>query len=261
MAAILGTGAEIAPVVAADKLEEASPDAWISALHDGELSKQERLRIAPELAKDRAALAEITAYAELGRLIRSMVHQEVQLGQLDAIWPAVSDAIGLESPCHVPGWEPIGAALREAVADRSQLTAGDQREMADHVMTALPQPRSQPAELDLSPDTPSAAPAVAWWRGLLGPALAVMAVALVMVSLIQNGSEVGPGPGPVIDEIEIFELASANHAEIEEIETAEGVMLHVLQSEDGGPMILMLKEITDQQVDDEGWDSIDWEEI
>lgn len=267
MAAILGEAPAAAPVAAADLLETASPEAWISALHDGELPIQERLRIAAELPGDRAALSEISAYAELGRLVRSTLQAEDRKAQLDGVWAAVADGIGLEGPEHVPGWEPVGEALRHAVAARGVLTAGQERELADHVMAALPQPKPEPAALELAPD-PSAGPvSVSWWQGLFLPALAMVSAAVLLVTFVQTGSgvvPVAPGgdPGTTVYQEEAFELASANDAELEDFVSSDGVTLQVLQSEGGGPMILMIEEVSpDQLAEDAGWDDIEWEEL
>ncbi len=258
MASILEEASPEASAETVDKLEVASPEAWVSALHDGELSVEERLRIANELPGDQRALAELTAYAEIGRMVRQALREETRQVSLEQVWPKVAGSIGLESPDHVPGWEPVAAALRTAVATRSELTLGEQRELADHVMAALPQETMEPVELNLAPDPSNAA--LPWWRGVVGPGLALVAVALFMVSWVQTGGEAPGTPG--IDSMEeVFELASANDAELEDFEMADGVMLHVLQAEEGGPMILMLEEVSDSHREDDGWEDIDWEEI
>lgn len=264
MAAILGDAIATVPVAAAEIVEEASPEAWLSALHDGELAIEERLRIAGDLANDRAALNELTAYAEIGRLVKTALTEQTRKADLAPVWAAVAHGIGLEGPEHVPGWAPVGAALRAAIEDRAGLTAGEQVELADAVMSALPEPKPEPAEINLAPETEPETRTAPWWRQITLPALALATAAMGIMFVIQ-GSEVVPGPGVTAGNDrsveEAFELASVNHAELEEFETAEGVMLHVLQSEDGGPMILMLEEISDQQLDDQAWDDIEWEEI
>ena len=266
MAAILGEAPAEAPIAAAAQ-EEASPEAWISALHDGELPVEERLRIAEDLAGDRAALSELSAYAELGRLLKTAVSERSRRVELAPVWGAVAEGIGLEGAEHVPGWEPVSSALRQAITDRAALTPGEQVELADAVMSALPQPKPEPAEINLAPEAPEperqAAP---WWQLWALPA-AVMASALLLLFTLFSGTGPGvvEGPGAVANndrEIEeAFELASVNDAELEDFETAEGVMLHVLQAESGGPMILMLEELSDQDDEDAGWDDIEWEEI
>ncbi|GEM_PF-1473725 len=268
MAAILGDAPAEAPVAAADKLDQATTEAWISALHDGELPVEERLRIAAELPSDRAALSELTAYAELGRLVKTALKARTRKADLGPVWAAVAEGIGLEGPEHVPGWEPVGAAVRVAVAERAAQTAGEQIELADAVMAALPLPRATVAELNLDgePQPQSDSASVPWWQSMWAPAVLMAGAALALLLALQGGTDVMPSPGadPGGDRAseEAFELASVNDAELEEFETADGVMLHVLQAGDGGPMILMLEELpNDQQLEDEGWDAIEWEEI
>ncbi len=152
MAAILDEATEEAPVAAAEALEEASPEAWISALHDGELPVEERLRIAADLPQDRAALSELTAYAEIGRLVKTALTQEARQADLSPVWAAVAQGIGLDGPEHVPGWEPVGLALRAAIEDRARLTVGEGVELSAAIMAAIPEPQPGPVEINLDPE-------------------------------------------------------------------------------------------------------------
>jgi len=258
MAALADLEAPVATVAAAP-VEEAPSEAIYSALHDGELSAQERLRIAETLVNDRVALNALSAYAELGRLLRNTLKEATRSADLDGLWVGVARSIGLEDPERVPGWEPVSVALKAAVAERSQLTAGEQRELADAVMAALPAPVVEPVELDLA--AVETAPRPSWFRSLAGPALAMAAALLVVVGLLVPDADEVPGTATGPDDAEVFELAQANDAEIEELVLGDGLMIHVLQGEEeGAPMILVIEEQPTEDVEDP-WAQIEWEEL
>ncbi|MCB9793518.1 MAG: hypothetical protein H6741_12415 [Alphaproteobacteria bacterium] len=229
---------------------EADPAALLSALHDGELDAKRRLAVATGLGHaDHVAL---NHYAELGRLLRESIKQQAQVEQLEDVWAGVAPEIGLPDPEYVPGWEPIAAALREAVTETARQTPEEEVALTAAVMNALPRP--EPKVEDTQDVAPEPVPI---WRMLLGnPTLIVAAIAAMLIAIygfdpnaIDRGT-LDPGPtGPVAEATAPeapadadLELLANNEAEVEALEYADEVFVQVVQLGDGAPVLLMVDE-------------------
>lgn len=225
---------------------EPSPDELLSALHDGELSPERRLVIARRLSSDRPALNTLTAYAELGRLVRTAVLEAPPDTPPVDVWPQVSLAIGLDDPNHVPGWEPIGEAVRSAVRGQAVLAAEEQVALTAAIMNSLPRPEPEPVEEAEAPEERQT-----FWQLIFGsPAVMAGVMALAMVAVVLNQDPPAdptrdPAPPPVA-QVEApspdLEILAVNAAEVESLEYADDVFVQVLQLEDGAPILLMLDE-------------------
>lgn len=235
------SGAVLAAILAP---EPPDPEGALSALFDGELSVEARLELARRLHTDRDAHQTLAEYAEIGRMVREST-QRIAGARFDGVWNGVAGAIGLDDPEAVPGWEPIGAAVREAVAENTRLAPEEAALLTGAILNALPRPEPESA--------PAAEPALPWWRALLrAPMLVaamVAAAALVVVNLpgpseikAPTVAEVAPqNPIPTDTEGEIV-IGAFNQAEVESLEVAADVMVQVVQLEDGAPVLLMIDE-------------------
>lgn len=227
---------------------EPDPDTLLSAMYDGELSPAQRAQVVDRLRVDRAASAQLTAFAELGRLVREDNARQVGAADLQGVWAQVALGIGMADPEEVPGWEPLGVALREAVQEKAQLSAAEHAALSGAILNALPRPRAA--------YTPAPAPAPepprSIWRLMLSnPTLwAAALTALVLVAVQLQG----PGPAPVkapvpvaaAPEPEPFQdiaLQDWNEAEIHNIEYSADVAVQVVALEDGAPVLLMIEEL------------------
>jgi anti-sigma factor RsiW len=79
----------------------------LSCLHDEELDPAEAESLRAEIEADPAAGARLTAYSELGELVRGTLDRAADAADLERIWPAVASRIA-ESP-RLTAWQ----ALRE----------------------------------------------------------------------------------------------------------------------------------------------------
>ncbi|MCB9765305.1 MAG: hypothetical protein H6739_36360 [Alphaproteobacteria bacterium] len=231
---------------------EPDPDALLSALHDGELSREQRLALVQRLSADRGAHRTMNRYAELGRMVREAINTEARPAEFESLWPVIAHDLGMEDPEHVPGWDPIARELRAAVAATAAMSAEEDVALTAAIMNSLPRPEPRPI------DEPDAEPEpVPLWRLLLGnPTLIVAAVAALLIGVYsadpnrlggveQTPTEVEtpvatvtdpPAPDP---ELEILEN---NGAAVESLEYADEVIVQVVQLEDGAPIFLMIDE-------------------
>lgn len=225
---------------------EPSPDELLSALHDGELSPDQRLVIARRLATDRPALNTLTAYADLGRLVRTAVLDAPPGTPPVDAWPQVALAIGLDDPNHIPGWEPLGEAVRVAVRESATLAAEEQVALTAAIMNSLPRPEPEPVEESEAPEERQT-----FWQLIFGsPAVMAGVMALAMVAVVLNQDHTAaptPDPGtPPVAQVEApspeLEILAVNGAAVESLEYADDVFVQVLQLEDGAPILLMLDE-------------------
>ena len=223
----------------------------LSQLYDGELSVDERQALAPMIDGNPQALSELSSHATLGRLIREAVSEHTRRDDLSGIWAQVAPAIGMSDPEFVEGWEPIGAAIAEAVKAHGHLESHELESMAASIMEEVGVYQQRMAQAS----TPAKPVSRRWFRWAIPTfALAAAAAAMLFVPLI--GEEI---EGDAEEEISI-EYAEVDEAMIEDLEFAEDVLVHVMTEEDGsGPLIIMIDEdavAMDFQDDEEGvWDT------
>lgn len=239
--------AEPSPVDLADGImaalipePEPEPAALLSALHDGELSAEVRRKMAGEF--DREALDALTSYAELGRMMREAVSAQVNRAAPIDAWEGVAHAIGLEDPNHVPGWEPLGDAIRAAVADASELSAEAEVAMTAAIMNSLPRPEVKPEPV-VEPE-PGRWSLSRWFAGSPATVVAVLAAMLLAVYAVgeQPPTVQQDGTEAVAQLEQVLEIQINNTAEVEALEYADDVFVQVVQLEDGAPILLMVDE-------------------
>ena len=98
----------------------------LSAMVDGELSREKRAELSEALADDGSALDQMTQFADLGRVLRTVVELETRQSNLDGLWEEICLQIGVEDPEHVPGWEKTAGMLRAAVQEHATLSASEE---------------------------------------------------------------------------------------------------------------------------------------
>ncbi len=231
----------------------------LSAMVDGELSAAERVGLAARLGP--AQLNLMTVWADQGRQLREGLAEAVKHEEL-TLWAGVAEQIGLADPEHVPGWEPVAQALREALAEYAQLTASQEVAMTAAIMNGLPlvepaldfEPGSMAADADTESEDAFensglgrlfSSPGLQWAAALAAGVL----LALFVFGNPQVDSPVADQPGQ--DRVALvtepgdtgaMEFLEVNDAEVEELESADDVMVQVFQIEDGAPMFLMIDE-------------------
>lgn len=218
----------------------------VSALHDGELSVEERLELAGQL--DRTSITQMTEWANMGRLLRQELQEEVKQVDITNLWAQVAPAIGVENPEEVPGWEPLADALREAVAEQATLSATEEIALTAAVMNALPRDEEVVEEVT-EESVVEEQPAWIRWTSS-SPALVFVVAMLALVAVFYNGDSNGTDDPSASDErvavIEAapseFEITASNEAEVEDLEVADEVTASVFQAEEGAPMFLMIDE-------------------
>jgi anti-sigma factor RsiW len=256
---------DVADRVMAQLADEAPSEAdllemRLSAMVDGELSGAERMELAARLGATQLNL--MTLWADQGRQLREGLVEETRGDELD-LWPAVAERIGLADPEHVPGWEPVAEALRAALAEHASLSAQQEVAMTAAIMNGLPRPEpvlefepALDAAMESDPEDSFensglgrlfSSPGLQWAAALAaGVLLAVMAFS---GPLIEGPAQDQPGhdrvalvtePGDSGDQG--LEFADVNEAEVEELESADDVMVQVFQIEEGAPMFLMIDE-------------------
>lgn len=231
----------------------------LSAMVDGELSREKRAEISASLADDKQALDEMTEFAELGRVIRTVVELETRRANLDGLWEGICPKIGVEDPEHVPGWEQTAAMLRDAVQERATLSASEEGAFTTAIMNGIPA-----QEHRSSVEAPEREPAAAndgFWRVMGDPrslltamaALFAVVLGLRFLSADDGASVVPTAPtDPVAELVELpVERASErtegmssdhNHAEVEELESGRDVIVHIMPGMEGAPMFMMIDE-------------------
>lgn len=176
----------------------------ISAFSDGEVDPTRRTEISRRLMRDPDARAAIAAHAELGAALR----EALAAPPID-VWAGVARDIGAE----VDDWDEVAGALREAV----QAPTVD---VSAEVMAAIAPPaRSMPR-----------------WFAIGGPVLVFAAAAALLFALVPTPGPSGTGvlTGPV------FELASVNDAQVEDMEYAAGVVGTVIAPEGAGDVMVIV---------------------
>jgi hypothetical protein len=221
----------------------------LSGLYDGELTAEERLQLTPSLQGDSAALRALSQHATLGRLIREAVSEHSRREDLSGIWTGVASAIGLPDPEYVEGWAPIGRAIKEAVEEHGRLTEPESRRLAAAIMSDV----EDYAHRIQRASTASKPASRGWFRWAVPSfAMAAAAAAMLFTPLL------GDGPEGVEDDIRI-DYAEMDEAQIEDLEYAEDVLVHVMTEDDGdGPLIIMIDEDAgdwDMEEEDVVWDT------
>ncbi|MEE2749868.1 MAG: RseA family anti-sigma factor [Myxococcota bacterium] len=213
----------------------------LSALFDGEVSVQERMALANRIASDTESRDTLNAYAQIGRLMRQSVEAEAKHVDLSGTWAAVAQAIGVEDPEHVEGWEPVGQALKDAVLAEAHMSQAESAELTEDILVAVRPRELVVLEPEAPEDTVELQPAQA--RHLL-PAMAMAAMALVFAVPFLSPSDEGPtSDEPVATEELQLDFAEINQAEVENLEYAQDVFVHVIQDEgEGAPMIIFIEE-------------------
>ncbi len=224
--------AEIAP----------SEEVVLSALFDGELPVEERLALAQRIGSDDGARKALSSYAELGRLLRESIAQEVRAVDLSTTWRAVATGIGMGDPEHVEGWEPTAAVLRSVILDHAHMSQAQRAEMVEDVLEAI-----KPREIVQSEELEATEPILVEGSRLrtLVPAIAMAALALVVVMPFLDESPVAPDETAVDEKAmdEAIEFAGLSHTEVLELEYASQVFVQVIQGdEDDAPVILFVDE-------------------
>ncbi len=237
---------------------EESQGILLSAMVDGELSRDKRAEISGALADDKSALDQMTEFAELGRLVRTAVELETRKAELSGLWQDICPAIGVQDPEHVPGWEQTAAALRDAVQAQAELSASEEGAFTAAIMNGIPTQEHRTEVLELEEEAPAANQG--FWRVMGDPRSMVLAMAALFAVVLglqmmqtQTPSVTVPeAPSdPVaqlvetpVDTSERTSGMSADHnqAQVEELESGHDVTVHIMPGMEGAPMFLMIDE-------------------
>jgi len=159
--------------------------------------------------------------AELGDMLRDGLEEAA--GPAPDLWGSISQAIGIEDPEAIAGYD--GALVAEAVrAEAGALPAA----FTDHVMTAL-------AVSAIAPHPGLPQPANRRW---------LWAVAAAAVAGIMGwSSQFNPLESPIVDTPEVLTFASANEIVVDDLFYAENAMVQVFQTgADDGALIIWIDE-------------------
>lgn len=227
-----------------------SRELLLSAMVDGELSRDQRIALSAQLVDDPAAMDLMTDLADMGHQLRDAVVGGTSRVDLSGVWAGVCQNIGVDDPEHVPGWEPVGDALRDAIEARA-LTPTESGALTQAILNGLPKPEpvAEPeAELE---------PANAGWSRILGdvkavPAMMLAAAVLLAVLAVPDLRDLfaddPPDPVPethaqlVEEPMQALELAEHNDAQVESLETFGDALALPVVGEDGAPLFLMIEE-------------------
>ena len=232
----------------------------LSAMVDGELSREKRAELSEALAVDGSALDQMTQFADLGRVLRTVVELETRQSNLDGLWEEICLQIGVEDPEHVPGWEKTAGMLRAAVQEHATLSASEEGAFTAAIMNGIPG-QEHLSEVQ-EPEREQAAANNGFWRLMGDPrSLMVAAAALCAVVLGLNfipGDSALPvdlpvqASDPVAQLVENPDLGTSErtagmtedhiHAEVEELESGHDVTVHIMAGMEGAPMFLMIDE-------------------
>ncbi|MED5372347.1 MAG: hypothetical protein VX899_15110 [Myxococcota bacterium] len=227
----------------------------LSAMVDGELSREQRKEMADRLANDPDALDAMTHHAELGRMVRMAVEDRTHRDELHSLWTDICPEIGVEDPEHVPGWEQTAVALREAVLERAALSPSEEGALTAAILNGLPHQEHQTAVED---DDSELEPANQGpWGVLMDPrtvALAVAALVLLAIGTQLYPQLSAPESAPIQGTDAVAELVEPtapegqvaftdhNEAWTETIESGNDVTVNVIPAMEGAPMFLMIDE-------------------
>jgi hypothetical protein len=202
--------------------ERALPEGWLAGLLDHELDAQTHVLAARQVAETPSLAAGLTAFADAGRMVREGVMHGA--GDPPALWHGVAEAIGIDNPDEVTGWEP--AVLREAVWSEA-----GQVEVAGSVMALLLAPRhpiasDEPTEVVPANDMS--------WSALIG----VMAAAALLFLWVP--SMFAPEPTEEFVPV-VSQFAVTGEAFLEEVTAPGGTKVYVdFTSGEGQPAAIYL---------------------
>ena len=207
----------------------------LSCLYDGELSIEDRLRVAARLGEDPAALNRLNSYASLSLQVKDAVTEHSRGADLSGVWTGVASSLGFD-PEAVEGWEPVAAALVQVVEEQGQLSDFAAREMLEAIMLETEEALTLPLEEEFEPGPLESGRER---RRLLVPALVLAAAVVLLINPISEQVENAQD-----DEEGLYlDYASLNQAEVIELEYDNTVFVQVLQDEDEeAPLILYVEE-------------------
>ncbi len=229
--------ASIRDLEADSPVEEAPAPAELelSCLYDGELSIEERLRVAARLGEDPAALARLNSYGTLSLQVKDAVTAHSRGADLSGVWSGVAVSIGID-PEAVEGWEPVAAAIVQAVEDQGQLSDFAANEMLEAIMMETEEARTLPLEGQFEPGPLESGRER---RRLFVPALVLAAAVVLLINPISEQVENAQDN----EEGLYLDYAALNQAEVIELEYDSTVFVQVLQDEDEeAPLILYVDE-------------------
>jgi len=206
---------------------------WLCGLLDHELPTAAHRLAARRIMADPQAGADLAAFADQGRALRTAIRDEA--GETPYVWGAVATRIGLQDPEAVPGWD--GALVAEAV----RAEAGPVR-IERGVMERIR--RASEATAPMQTPEPANDPRRWQWAGL---ALAAAVLVGVFVStLVPFGTLLdGMGSGPTATATaEAPDFASSDEVEVQELSYDEDVeVIMTLPDESGDrPLIIRINE-------------------
>jgi hypothetical protein len=198
-------------------------ETWTSALLDHELVGAAHIAAAQRLMRDPEAAKDLTAFADIGRLLRTGIEAEIDDVNL---WSAVAHGIGLADAEEVPGYaaDDVAAAVREEA---------EEIDIAAIVMRTLDR-----SALTSEPDVMEPANNGRFPVEMLWVAAAALLFTLVGLSVIDVA-------GPAVEGSTPMQYASAGEITIENLEYFEGQgqEWYVDDDEDGeGVMMIWVDE-------------------
>lgn len=221
--------AEAGQVDVLSALGPAFAEGWVAGLLDRELPAAAHRLAAARVMRQPAIAAELTAFADLGRQIRSGVTDEA--GEAPYVWGAVAAALGLEAPERVEGY--VEGTVAEAVRE----SAGPVQ-VTPAVMSNIPRPTVVP---ESETDTPAPANTAPWrWAGIALAAAALIVVVAGRVApmdgLFQSAEDPAASMAP--------DFAAAHEVQVEQLDYDEGVNVTVQLPDEQGdrPLIIWVNE-------------------
>jgi hypothetical protein len=224
------------PVDVASAVEAAVadiPDEWLSALLDAELSPGRQRLVTAALAQNPARRAELTDLAEVGRQVRSGIHEEG--GAAPWLWAEVAQEIGISDPEEVPGWSevPLRAAIAEAGGPVPAVWPAIEGEVRRLSRLAAPAGTSNVVE---PPRIPEPANQARWWvRGL------VMVAAAALVSIGVWRWPAGQISTATSEEAQMLVFAGVEESQVVDLNYDSDVNVMQLEG-DQGALILWVDE-------------------
>ena len=210
--------------VAADVLSVIE-QSWVSAMLDRELSGDAHRAAVARLTAEPRSRAAMTAFADLGRSVQTGVREAA--GEVEPLWHAVAQEIGIADPEAVAGYEPalLVEALREEAGAPVDVWAGVHAQIRTPVAAGSPLDAPAPANNNWA------------WVSLMAAA-----VALFVLSVGGSGTMTPEGSRLAANPIS---FASADEIKVDDLQYAENTTVQVFQSDEGdGPLIIWVNEET-----------------
>jgi hypothetical protein len=209
-------------------LGPAFAEGWVAGLLDRELPAAAHRLAAARVLRHPEVAAELTAFAEVGRHVRTAITESC--GATPYLWEHVAAELGLADPEQVAGYEEgvVAQAVRESAGSI---------QVAPAVMAQL-RPVAVAPEADPVPEAANTAP----WRWA-GVALAAAALIVVIVGRVAP-LDAMLGDGEPSSVMWTPDFASADEVQVEELDYDEGVNVTVqLPDEEGDrPLIIWVNE-------------------